>query len=84
MSKNVITCTTRQLESAIRLSESLAKMRLSNEVDVDDVNEAYRLIKVATQSAATDPTTGLIDMDMIATGRTAVSKEKLRLLITFV
>ena len=30
----------------------------------EDVNEAVRLIKVATQSAATDPTTGLVDMDL--------------------
>jgi DNA replicative helicase MCM subunit Mcm2 (Cdc46/Mcm family) len=29
---------------------------------------------VATQQAATDPTTGLIDMDIITTGRTAATK----------
>lgn len=32
----------RQLESLIRLAEAHAKMRLSNVVDVDDVNEAHR------------------------------------------
>ena len=31
----------------------------------EDVEEAIRLIKVATQQAATDPVTGKIDMDMI-------------------
>ena len=40
-------------------------MRLSDEVTREDVFEAIRLIKVATQAAATDPTTGLIDMEMI-------------------
>lgn len=49
-------------------------MRLSNEVIVEDVEEAINLIKVATQQAATDPTTGLIDMDIITTGRTAATK----------
>lgn len=64
-----ITATTRQLESLIRLSQALAKMRLDDYVRVDDVNEAIRLMKIATQAAATDPRTGIIDMDMISTGK---------------
>jgi len=38
------------------------------------VEESINLIKVATQQAATDPNTGLIDMDIITTGRTNSSK----------
>ena len=49
-------------------------MRLSDTVDPADVDEAVRLMKVATQSAATDPTTGTIDMDLITTGRSAASR----------
>ena len=64
----VITATPRQLESLIRLSESLAKMRLSPTVDRSDVAEAVRLMKVAMQQSATDPVTGAIDMDIIQTG----------------
>ena len=52
-------------------------MRLSNEVVLGDVEEAINLIKVATQQAATDPHTGLIDMDIITTGRTATTKIRL-------
>jgi DNA replication licensing factor MCM4 len=63
-----ITATPRQLESLIRLSEAHAKMRLSETVDRIDVEEAVRLIKVATQQAATDPTTGKIDMDILTSG----------------
>lgn len=63
-----ITATPRQLESLIRISEALAKMRLSHVVDRNDVEEAVRLIKVATQQAATDPTTGKIDMDILTSG----------------
>jgi len=51
-------------------------MRLSKEVNESDVDEAIRLIKVATQSAATDPTTGLIDMDMLATGISATQRQR--------
>jgi len=35
------------------------------------------LIKFATQQAATDPTTGLIDMDVIVTGKTSSSRRKI-------
>ena len=40
-------------------------------VEDSDVAEAVRLMRVATQNAATDPRTGTIDMDMIATGQGA-------------
>jgi DNA replication licensing factor MCM4 len=39
---NVVTFTTRQLESMIRLSEAHAKMRLSATVEQQDVEEAHR------------------------------------------
>jgi DNA replication licensing factor MCM4 len=42
----------------IRISEALAKMRLSPIVEKSDVEEAVRLIKNALQQSATDPTTG--------------------------
>jgi DNA replication licensing factor MCM4 len=66
-----ISATARQLESLIRLAEALAKMRYSPLVTRPDAQEAVRLMKVATQAAATDPRTGKIDMDMITTGRSA-------------
>jgi DNA replication licensing factor MCM4 len=61
-----ITATTRQLESMIRLAEAHAKMRLSEDVTVDDVKEAVRLIRSAIKESATDPVTGRIDMDLLA------------------
>ena len=70
-----ISATPRQLESLIRLSEGLAKMRYSRVVERADVKEAVRLMKVATQAAATDPRTGRIDMDMITTGRSTANRE---------
>jgi DNA replication licensing factor MCM4 len=66
-----ISATPRQLESLIRLSEALAKMRYRSVVTRADALEAVRLLQVATQAAATDPRTGRIDMDMITTGRTS-------------
>lgn len=47
-----ITATPRQLESMIRLSEALARMRLSPSVERHDVAEAVRLMKVRAQPVA--------------------------------
>ncbi|CAE6491021.1 unnamed protein product [Rhizoctonia solani] len=67
-SERRITATTRQLESMIRLSEAHARMRFSQLVELDDVKEACRLMREALRTSATDPTTGLLDMDLINTG----------------
>lgn len=73
-----ITATPRQLESLIRLSEAHAKLRLSNLVERQDVEEAERLIRVATHQAATDPMTGKIDMDIISSGVSAQVREVIK------
>ena len=77
-SKKTITATPRQLESIIRISESLAKMRLSQYVEKRDVDEAVRLIQNAPKQSATDPTTGEINMDIITTGQTKTTSERLK------
>lgn len=46
-----IPITVRQLEALVRLSESLAKMRLDSEVRAEDVTEALRLFKVSSMAA---------------------------------
>jgi DNA replication licensing factor MCM4 len=72
-----ITATTRQLESMIRLSEAHARMRLSPQVQLRDVQEAYRLMRDAIRTSALDPTTGKIDMGLLNTG-TGQQQRKLR------
>ncbi|KAL1748262.1 MCM2/3/5 family-domain-containing protein [Schizophyllum fasciatum] len=67
-SERRITATTRQLESMIRLSEGHARMRLSPFVELQDVREAYRLMREAIRTSAMDPRTGKIDMSMLNTG----------------
>lgn len=53
-------------------------MRLSNLVERQDVEEAERLIRVATHQAATDPMTGKIDMDIISSGVSAQVREVIK------
>jgi DNA replication licensing factor MCM5 len=47
-----IPITVRQLEAVVRISESLAKMRLDPFANEADVNEALRLFNVSTMTAA--------------------------------
>ncbi|KAJ2781512.1 MCM DNA helicase complex subunit [Coemansia javaensis] len=63
-----VTATARQLESMIRMSEAHARMRLSESVEAADVHEAARLMREALRESATDPRTGLIDLDLLNTG----------------
>jgi len=76
-STNAITATPRHLEAFIRISETIAKMELREEVTADDVDEAIRLVKAATYQAVTDPTTGLIDMEALVTGVGAAKRQRL-------
>jgi DNA replication licensing factor MCM4 len=82
--KNTISATPRQLESLIRLSEARARLRFSEYVEIEDVEEAVSLIKVATQQAATDPVTGVIDMDLLQTGITSSSRARMSQLVDII
>lgn len=74
--RGIVSATPRQLESIIRLAEARARIRFGEFVEKEDVEEAVRLIQVATQQAATDPRTGLIDMDILGAGTTSLSRLK--------
>jgi hypothetical protein len=54
--QKVITATPRQLEALIRLSEALAKMKLKDVVEEEEVHEAKRLMDVATQRVSAHST----------------------------
>jgi len=56
--KAAIPITVRQLEALIRISESLAKMRLEEEVQSQDIVEALRLFKVSTMAANSTDNSG--------------------------
>lgn len=66
----------RQLESLIRLSEAHAKMRFSETVDRQDVEEAWRLHREALKQSATDPLSGKIDVGILTTGLSNAARKK--------
>ena len=66
-SSSVIPITVRQLEALVRISESLAKMRLDSLVRIEDVTEALRLFRVSTMAAnAVDQT--MMDKSLLNMG----------------
>ncbi|KAH1007357.1 hypothetical protein HUJ04_004602 [Dendroctonus ponderosae] len=73
----------RQLESLIRLSEAHAKVRFSHVVEVEDVEEAWRLVsspvklhREALKQSATDPLSGKIDVGILTTGLSSAARKR--------
>merc|ERR1712151_209627 len=63
--KATIPITVRQLEAIIRMSESLAKMELQEDVDVGHVEEALRLFTVSTLDTA-NKDRGMVGIDVLS------------------
>ncbi|GMR54041.1 hypothetical protein PMAYCL1PPCAC_24236, partial [Pristionchus mayeri] len=70
----------RQLESLIRLSEAYAKIHLREEVLTSDVEAAHALYKDALKQSATDPTTGRVDVNILAAGMSATTRKNVETL----
>jgi replicative DNA helicase Mcm len=61
----IIPISPRQLESIIRLAEASARVRLSNEITVEDAQIAIDLVMYYLQELGFDISTGRIDIDKI-------------------
>ncbi|KAK2195628.1 bifunctional MCM domain/Mini-chromosome maintenance complex protein 4/P-loop containing nucleoside triphosphate hydrolase/Nucleic acid-binding [Babesia duncani] len=81
-SSKVPCASARQLEALIRLSQALAKMRLSPKVTLSDVRESVRLMRATTFASLIDPNSGKIDFDQLATGMSAAAQARQETLIT--
>jgi len=67
--------TPRQLEAIIRLSEASARLRLSNEVTVDDADRAVRIVEYWMGKVAGEE--GRFDIDIIQTGISQSQREQI-------
>lgn len=68
-----VPATVRTLDGLLRLSEACARMRLSEEVEMIDVEVAIALVKISLEDIGYDPETGKMDADYAA-GRTSWSQ----------
>jgi len=81
---NPVIITTRQLEALIRLSEAEARMRLSDVVTEEDVERAINLMVHYMRNAGIDAETGMIDIDIIMTGKPLSQREKIAKLLQLI
>lgn len=69
--------TVRSAEALIRLSEASTRVRLSNEVSIEDVQRAIRLVEASMGQVMTDPETGALDSGMISTGVSKSQRDRM-------
>jgi len=72
--------TARQLEALVRLAESSARIRLSNEINVDDIERVIRIVTTSLEQVMTDPETGMLDADIISVGTSKSQRDKIHIL----
>jgi len=63
-----IPVTARNGEGVIRLAEASARVRLSETVEIQDLERAQRLVKRSMRDVGMDPDTGQFDADIVETG----------------
>lgn len=76
--------THRQLEGLVRLSEASARVRLSDVVELQDVERAVRLVRSSLEDLVTDQETGKIDIDIITSGQTHTQLSNMKKVLNIV
>jgi replicative DNA helicase Mcm len=76
--------TARQLEAFVRLTEASARIRLSQEANLEDAQRAITIVESYLRSVGVDRETGKFDIDIIATGVSHSQQDRLRLLLEIV
>ncbi|MDD3263942.1 MAG: minichromosome maintenance protein MCM [Candidatus Nanoarchaeia archaeon] len=74
---NSFPITTRQLEALVRISEGYAKLRLSDEVSLQDAKQAIDLLHFCLTQIGVDPETGKIDIDTMTSGVSSSQRSKI-------
>jgi len=83
-SEDSVPFTPRQLEAFVRLGEASARVRLSEEVTVDDAKRAIAIIDQYLRRVGMDRETGKFDIDIIATGISHSQHERMRVIIDII
>jgi len=83
-SEESVTFTPRQLEAFVRLSEASARLRLSQEVTIDDAKRAIYIIDQYLRRVGLDRETGKFDIDIIATGISHSQHDRMRTIIDII
>jgi len=83
-SNKPVPVTARQLEALFRLSESSARLRLSEEITGGDAERVIRIVESCLRQVGVDPETGLLDADVLAVGISKSTRDKTRLVLDLI
>jgi len=83
-SEESVTFTPRQLEAFVRLSEAGARMRLSQDVTIEDAKRAIYIIDQYLRRVGMDRETGKFDIDIIATGISHTQHDRMRTIMDII
>jgi len=75
-----IPVTKRKLEGLTRLAQASARVRLADEVAVEDAKRACELMLKSMQQVGVDPETGQFDADVVETGMSKSQRDRVKTL----
>ncbi|WP_128476734.1 LAGLIDADG family homing endonuclease [Halorussus pelagicus] len=70
--------TARKLEAMVRLAEASARVRLSDEVEIEDAKRAVDITRSCLQDIGVDPETGQFDADVVETGTSKSQRDRIK------
>lgn len=76
--EEAVPITARQLEALVRLAKSNARLRLSEELTVEDAEKAIDLFRASLKQMGIEDESGKPDIDMLMTGHSRSQREKFR------
>ncbi len=76
--EEAVPITARQLEALVRLAKSNARLRLSEEVTVEDAEKVIDLFRASLRQMGIEDESGKPDIDMLMTGHSRSQREKFR------
>jgi len=73
-----VAITPRYLEGLVRMAEAHSRMRLSETVDVEDSEVAINLLNYVMKQVMVDRETGMLDVDVVTTGKPKSTRDKMQ------
>lgn len=70
--------TLRKLQAFRRLSEASARVRLSEDITMDDIERAKQLISRCMEDVGVDPESGELDVDIVESGTSKTQRDRIK------
>lgn len=80
----ILSVCTRHLEAIFRLANASARVRLSETIDVEDVERAIKLVQKSLEQIALDPETGEVDIDYAFSGTSKTQRDRILTIVKII